>query len=118
MPQRILFVDDDAPTQEFVVAALMPFDFEVVSRGSGLDGIDALGSEEFDAIVTDLQMVGMDGLEFCKAATASRPGVPVIVLTGFGSMKAAVAAIRAGAYDFIAKPIQVDELMLTLARAI
>lgn len=118
MPQRILFVDDDTPTQEFVVAALKPFDFQVVSKGSGLEGMEALSSQEFDAIVTDLQMIGMDGLEFCRAATASRPGVPVIVLTGFGSMKAAVAAIRAGAYDFIAKPIQVDELMLTLARAI
>jgi two-component system response regulator AtoC len=118
MSHKILFVDDDTAMREFVVDALKPKGFRVVSRASGLEGMATLASEDFDAIVTDMQMAGMDGLEFCRQAMASRPGVPVVVLTGFGSMETAVAAIRAGAYDFIAKPVQVDDLVFTLARAI
>src|SRR5882672_971316 len=99
MPHKILFVDDDLAMREFVVDALKPMGFHVVSRGSAAEGVATLLSEEFDAIVTDMQMAEMDGLQFCRQAMASRPGVPVVVLTGFGTMDTAVAAIRAGAYD-------------------
>src|SRR5882672_5649526 len=118
MSHKILFVDDDMAMRDFVADALKPKGFRVVPRGSALEGIASLASEEFDAIVTDMQMAGMDGLEFCRQAMASRPGVPVVVLTGFGTMETAIAAIRAGAYDFIPKPVQVDDLVLTLERAI
>ena len=60
----------------------------------------------------------MSGLEFCRWTNENRPDVPVIVVTGFGSMETVIAAIRAGAYDFITKPIQMDDLALTLSRAV
>jgi two-component system response regulator AtoC len=68
--------------------------------------------------VSDLNMPGMNGIELCRRAHATWPSLPVVLVTAFGSMETAVAAIRAGAYDFIAKPIQIPELLLTLSRAL
>ena len=61
-------------------------------------------------MVTDLNMRGMNGLELCERIAANRPDVPVIVITAFGSLETAIAAIRAGAYDFITKPFELDAL--------
>jgi two-component system response regulator HydG len=74
-------------------------------------------AESFDAVVTDLSMVGMGGLELCERISANRPDVPVIIVTGFGSLETATQAIRAGAYDFVTKPFVMEDLLLTLARA-
>jgi DNA-binding NtrC family response regulator len=80
--------------------------------------MSTLADQDFEAIVTDFHMHGMDGLEFCRRAMECRPTVPVVVVTAFGSMETAVAAIRAGAYDFVTKPFQMEELVLTLSHAI
>ena len=61
-------------------------------------------------MLTDLKMPGMSGTELCERIVANRPDVPVVVMTAFGSMETAVAAIRAGAYDFVTKPIEMDML--------
>jgi DNA-binding NtrC family response regulator len=118
MESRVLFVDDDAAMRDVVGSALGRRGFEVVCHASGVDAMATLVDQEFDAIVTDLQMEGMDGLEFCRRAMERRPSVPVIVVTAFGSMDTAVGAIRAGAYDFIAKPLQMDDLVFRLTRAV
>jgi DNA-binding NtrC family response regulator len=78
----------------------------------------ALASEDFDVVLTDLNMRGMNGIELCPRIVANRPDVPVIVVTAFGSLETAVAAIRAGAYDFITKPFEIDAIELTLQRAL
>jgi two-component system response regulator HydG len=114
----VLFVDDDAAMRDVVGSALGRRDFEVVCHASGIDAMATLADQEFDAIVTDLKMQGMDGLEFCRRVMERRPSVPVIVITAFGSMETAVGAIRAGAYDFIAKPLQMDDLVFRLTRAV
>jgi len=118
MDSRVLFVDDDAAMRDAIGTALGGRGFEVVCQQSGTDALAMLGGEEFDAIVTDLRMQGMDGLEFCRRATERRPGVPVVVVTAFGSMETAIAAIRAGAYDFVAKPLLMDDLVFRLTRAV
>jgi DNA-binding NtrC family response regulator len=92
--------------------------FQVVCLNTAEAALATLADQEFEAIVTDLHMQGMDGLEFCRRAMECRPAVPVIVVTGFGSMESAVAAIRAGAYDFVTKPFQMEDLVLTLTRAV
>ncbi len=69
-------------------------------------------------MVTDLKMPGMDGIEFCRRLAADRPDVPLIVMTAFGSLESATAAIRAGAYDFVTKPIELELLAVILRRAI
>ncbi len=114
----MLFVDDDAAMRDVVGSALGKRGFEVVCLGSGAEAMATLANSEFDAIVTDLQMQGMDGLEFCRRAMERRPGVPVVVVTAFGNVETAVGAIRAGAYDFVAKPLQMDDLVFRLTRAV
>ena len=71
-------------------------------------------THDFDVVVTDLNMRGMNGLELCERIVANRPDVPVVVITAFGSVETAVAAIRAGAYDFVTKPFELDALALAL----
>src|SRR5882724_9801191 len=118
MPNNVLFVDDDADMCELVREALKRRDFQVDVRSSADEAMQALRTGEYSVVVTDINMKGMSGLEFCRRTSENRPDVPVIVVTAFGSMETAVAAIRAGAYDFITKPIQMDDLALTLSRAI
>jgi two-component system response regulator HydG len=69
-------------------------------------------------VLTDLNMPGMNGLDLCRRIVESRPGIPVIVITAFGSLETAVGAIRAGAYDFVTKPFDLDMLALTVERAV
>jgi DNA-binding NtrC family response regulator len=118
MESKVLFVDDDAAMRDVVESVLRGRGFDVVCRGNGAEAMATLADEEFDAIVTDLQMDGMDGLEFCRRAMERRPSVPVVVITAFGSVETAIGAIRAGAYDFMAKPLQMDDLVFRLSRAV
>ncbi|MEI8022390.1 MAG: sigma-54 dependent transcriptional regulator, partial [Schlesneria sp.] len=73
---------------------------------------------QFDVILTDLQMPGLNGLALCERIVANRPDIPVVVMTAFGSLETAVAAMRAGAYDFVSKPVELDLLAIRLERAI
>ncbi len=115
---RLLLIDDDTAVCEVISTLLGHRDYEVVSAHSGTSGLLVLEREEFDAVITDLNMPGMTGIELCRRVHAGWPNLPVILVTAFGSMETAVAAIRAGAYDFISKPIQLPELLLTLTRAL
>jgi len=114
---HVLLVDDDRELCETLDAALGRLDFRIVWRTSAEEALGLLDEGDWDVIVTDLNMGGMSGLALCERAVASRPDVPVVVITAFGSMEAAVSAIRAGAYDFVAKPFEIEELSLTLERA-
>jgi two-component system response regulator HydG len=115
---RILIVDDDRGMCELLEDGLAHRGFEAASRGSGDEALLALAAAEFDVVVADLNMRGMSGIALCERIVANRPDLPVIVITAFGSLDAAVAAIRAGAYDFITKPFEADVLALTLDRAV
>ena len=117
MGGRILLVDDDRALCELLVEGLGRRGWSAEFRRSGEAGLAALAAEEFDVVVTDLAMPGIGGLAFCERAAANRPDVPVIVLTAYGSLETAVAAIRAGAHDFITKPVELDDLALTVERA-
>jgi two-component system, NtrC family, response regulator AtoC len=118
MKAKLLLIDDDAAICEAVSATLEPRGYEVVSMHSGAAALAALEHDEFQAVVTDINMPGMTGLEFCRRAQTEWPNMPVVLVTAFGSLETAVAAIRAGAYDFISKPIRMQELLVTLARAL
>ena len=118
MQNNVLFVDDDSDMCDLVEDALKRRDFRVDVRNSADEAATAMEQNDYAVVVTDVNMKGTSGLEFCRRASESRPDIPVIVVTAFGSMETAVEAIRAGAYDFITKPIQMDNLALTLSRAI
>jgi len=115
---RILIVDDDRRMCELLEAGLGKKGFTVNARTSAADALDFLGFADVETVVTDLNMKGMSGLELCERIVASFPDVPVVVITAFGSLETAVAAIRVGAYDFITKPFEIDELLFALDRAV
>ena len=114
---RVLVVDDDRSPCETLALGLNRRGFSVETRGSGQDALAVLASEDIDVVVTDLNMVGQNGIELCERIVASYRDVPVVVLTGFGSYETAVSAIRAGAYDFISKPVQLEVLGIAIERA-
>jgi DNA-binding NtrC family response regulator len=118
MSRRILIVDDDEAMREMLCARLARRDFDVVAVESCGAAIEQLGAARFDVVVTDIQMRGPTGIELCEWITANRPVVPVVVITAFGSMDTAIAAIRAGAHDFLPKPFEVEELLFRLERAL
>jgi two-component system response regulator HydG len=77
-----------------------------------------LETEPFDVVVTDLNMPGLSGSELCERIKQTKPNLPVVVVTAFGSIDSAVVAMRAGAYDFVTKPFDVDTIGLVLKRAV
>ena len=118
MQGRILIVDDEQSMGELLHEALGLRGFESAWFTSAEDAFRALKDADYDVVLTDLKMPGVSGLELCERISANRPDIPVVVMTAFGSMDTAVAAIRVGAYDFITKPIEIDMLALTLGRAV
>jgi two-component system response regulator HydG len=118
MSNAVLIVDDDAAMCEMLAKGLTRKSFECAFRTSADEALALMETQAFDVVVTDLNMRAMTGLELCARVVANRPDVPVVVITAFGSLETAVGAIRAGAYDFITKPVDVGTLALTLGRAV
>ncbi|MEZ4299864.1 MAG: response regulator [Polyangiaceae bacterium] len=115
--RRVLVVDDDPNMCELIAASLGKA-FEIRYKTSVEQALAEVAATDFDVVVTDLRMPRMGGLELCARVKDQKPDVPVVVMTAFGNFETAVAAIRAGAYDFITKPVQMDELRLVLDRVI
>ncbi len=118
MTGRVLIVDDDRDMCDFIEAGLRKRGFETTARTTAEEAFATLRDGDFDVVISDLNMRGMNGIELCERIVDSRPDVPVVMITAFGSLETAVSAIRAGAYDFITKPFELDVLRLTLERAI
>ena len=118
MTGRVLVVEDDAQMGELFRERLGRRGFEVEVQASSTAALDRVAVADFEAVVTDVQMRELDGLQLCERITVNRPDIPVIVITAFGSLETAVQAIRAGAFDFLAKPFEVEELAFRLDRAL
>jgi DNA-binding NtrC family response regulator len=115
---RILIVDDERSMCDLLETDLRLRDFAPSCFTSAEEAFEAFCRDDFEAVLTDLMMPGMDGNEFCSRLVANRPDVPVIVMTAFGSLETAIGAIRAGAYDFVTKPIELELLAVILQRAV
>jgi DNA-binding NtrC family response regulator len=118
MTQSILVVDDDPVMREMLTDLLETRDYEVRTAGSGDEALEIAAEQEFACILTDLQMPGMDGLELLGAIRERHPDIPTVMMTSFGSIETAVEAMRVGAHDFITKPFEPEQLVLTLERAL
>jgi two-component system response regulator HydG len=118
MTARVLVVDDDKEMCRLLEITLGKKGYTVDARTTAPEAFDLLTATDYDVVVSDLNMKGMSGLELCERIAQNRPDIPVVVITAFGTFETAVAAIRAGAYDFITKPFEVDVLELTLRRAV
>ena len=112
----ILICDDEPAVRFAVEEALEALGADIVSVGGGAAALERLS--EADVLVTDLVMPEMDGLELLAAVKKLDPDVPVVMLTARGNEKAAVAALKQGAYDYLAKPFGVDDLRTSVARAL
>ncbi|MDR0554473.1 MAG: sigma-54 dependent transcriptional regulator [Treponema sp.] len=115
---KLLVADDEKNIREGLAAALQMDGHEVVTAADGADGWKRFQKGDIDLVITDLRMPGMSGEEFLKRIGAESPGIPVIVLTGHGTVENAVAAMRDGAYDFLTKPVNLDRLSLLVKRAL
>lgn len=118
MPGHVVVVDDERNMCELLEADLSLRGFHVASYLSAAAAWSNLVEEEVDVLVTDIRMPGTTGLSLCERIHQEMPDLPVIVMTGFGSLETAVAALRAGAYDFVTKPIEMDLLAAALDRAV
>lgn len=116
--ERVLLVDDDESFLEVMAFLLEEEGYEVVRAKNGHEGWSRLQTGAFPVMVTDLKMPGMDGLALLKKAHGLAPNLLVIVTTAFGDMNTAVAAMKAGAFDFLPKPCDRDHFKLTVRRAL
>lgn len=103
--RQILVVDDERETCELLEMALSREGWGVTSSTSASEALELVATRDYDLVLTDLSMPEMGGLELCERVLGTRPNVPVIVITGQGSLETAIGAMRAGAYDFITKPV-------------
>lgn len=118
MTFRLLVVDDEKNIREGLAAALELDGYDVVLAADGNEGWRRFQKGDVDLVITDLRMPGVTGEELLKRIGAEAPGLPVIVLTGHGTVENAVEAMRNGAYDFITKPVNLDRLSLLVKRAL
>ena len=118
MTERLLCVDDDEDACELLAASLRQLGYQVEGTTSPPQALELIMTKDFHAVISDLSMAEMDGLQLCERILEKRPGIPVIVVTGQGSMEAAIGAMRVGAYDFITKPVDPKLLGLSVARAV
>ena len=114
----VLVVDDDADMRALLVDGLSRRGFAVRAVDGAESALAVLAETDVDAVVTDVRMRGADGIELTRAVGERRPGTPVLVVTGFGSLETAVDALRAGAVDFIQKPVEMRALAILVARAV
>ncbi|MEQ9320507.1 MAG: sigma-54 dependent transcriptional regulator, partial [Polyangiaceae bacterium] len=115
---RLLVVDDDHGMCDMLEATLTKRGYVVATAHDEAGATVALHEQELDAVVTDLRLGEESGIAICRQAAELRPDLPVIVITAFGSMDSAVAAMRAGAYDFITKPVDLEQLAFSVKRAV
>ena len=118
MSRRVLVVDDDLAIRETFAHHLGRSGFTVVTADSGEAALAMVGEADPDVVVTDVRMPGMGGLELVRHLRERLPDLNVIVITAYEDMETAVGAMRAGAYDYLVKPLDLDQIELVLGRAI
>ena len=113
---KVLIVDDEPLMRLSMLDALEGIGCEVMAAATGTEGLAILGRGQFEIVITDLRLPGADGLTILKASKERSPTTEVILITAHGSVDTAVGAIKLGAYDYITKPFQMDELLLIVER--
>ncbi|PYN45211.1 MAG: Fis family transcriptional regulator, partial [Candidatus Rokuibacteriota bacterium] len=110
MTASILVVDDEPAIQDILTWALSAEGYRVATAGSGEEALSRVEQEDFDVIVTDIVMPGLDGLEVLERSRVLNPRAAVIVMTAYAALETAIAALRRGASDYLEKPFSVDLL--------
>jgi nitrogen regulation protein NR(I) len=116
--RKILVIDDDEIVRDVLSSFLSGKDFDVTLAVNGEAGLDLLHADTFELILTDLVMPGITGMDILSKAVEARIAAPVIVMTAFGTVQTAVEAMRIGAFDYITKPFNLEELILVINKAL
>src|SRR5437899_230520 len=115
---RVLVVEDDAVARDLLCEILRDEGYVVDAADTGRRAIALAGEQSYDLVVSDVRMEGAGGLEVLASFGARQPETPVILITAFGDVTGAMQAIQKGAYDYVSKPFNVEELKLTVGRAL
>jgi len=115
--QRILIIDDEDNMRHMLSSVLVRLGYLVESAANGRIGLETLAAREFDVVLCDIRMPEMDGMEFLRQAATAGVAATIVMMSAFGSVDTALAAMRLGAYDYISKPFKADEIELTLRKA-
>ena len=115
---RILITDDEENVRSLFKKLLEKEGYEVDCAPSGEDALEKLGQEWFDLVITDLRMPGMSGLELMRRGKMLNPSLPFRILTAFGTVHSAVTAVKEGAYDYLVKPLDTEELKVVVQKAL
>ena len=117
-PPRILVVDDDDNLRWVIQTQLEQMGYAVATAADGVTALEAIEKQPPALVLTDLKMPGMSGMELLERIRRDYPEIPVLIMTAFGTIQSAVQAMRAGAYDYLAKPIDYDELGMSVSRVL
>jgi two-component system response regulator PilR (NtrC family) len=115
---RILVVDDEASIREFLQIMLKREKMDVDWAENGRVAWDKLGNEEYDLIISDIQMPEMSGIDLLSKVKEKDPSIPVLMITAFGSTETAVEAMKLGAFDYLTKPFKIDDVKIRIAKAL
>ncbi len=115
---RILLVDDEPSILSVLCTVLKAENYEVVPASDGQRAIELIKSEDFDLVISDIRMTPVNGIDILKAVHQERPETSAIMLTAYGSVETAIEALKLGAFDYVTKPFKVDELLITVQRAL
>jgi DNA-binding NtrC family response regulator len=115
---RVLIVEDDGEIRAALRDALDDLGYDVLEEPDAERALITLGRSDFDAVLVDVRMPGMGGIALCRHLASDGPHLPVVVMTAFGDVETAVEALRAGACDFITKPISIQEVARVIERSI
>ncbi|MFN2359398.1 MAG: sigma-54-dependent transcriptional regulator, partial [Desulfotignum sp.] len=118
LPGRILVIDDDRALCDLLHEDLQQRGHQVWTALKAAQARELLDQHQIDIVLTDLNMPEINGIDFCAELHQRRPDLPVIIMTAFGSLETAIAALRAGAYDFVTKPVDLDLLSISLDRGL
>jgi len=118
MVARVLVVDDEEPVTLTIQGILELDGYAVTATTSGEHALELIGTQQFDVVLTDLRLDGMDGIDLLRELRRQSPECVSIVVTGYASLDSAVKALREGAYDYLVKPCDILEMRTTVARAV
>jgi DNA-binding NtrC family response regulator len=117
-PASVLVIDDDKNQRSMLMFSLQDQGYVVTAVESGEAALAAVQKERFDVAICDIMMPGFDGVETLKALKARCPGLEVVMATGYATPKTAMSSMKCGAFNYIAKPYELKDLLAVLAKAV
>ena len=118
MANKALIIDDDASVRDLLKFQLDSEGFKVTTADCGKNGIEAVEENEFDIILTDLNLPDFDGIEMVRRCKEISPNTEIIMVTGYGSVEKAIEATKAGAFYYVEKPVEFEELLVLIEKAV